>query len=81
MNIQAMGRIIRKRQQAETDDATISRMLENAGARSADFTERVPHRIAKRLLLQDKFFSHGQMLQYTAKSVGCGVYEVKAVKA
>lgn len=81
MNINSMMNIARKNRQYNADSETISRMLENAGARSADFTERVPHRIAKRLLLQDKFFSHGQMLQYTAKSVGCGVYEVKAVKA
>jgi len=64
--------------QANEDNATVQRMLGNAGLRSKDFSERVPHRIAKKLLLQGKFFSNGSMLQYTAKSVGCGVYEVKA---
>ena len=79
MNIQRMERVLQKRRQFEEDDVTVNRILENAGAIN-DYTQRVPHRIAKRLLLQDKFFSHGLMLQFSAKSVGCGVYEVRAEK-
>ena len=79
MNMQTMARRVRGWKQIDEDNDTVNRMLENAGA-VKDFTQRVPQRIAKRLLLQDKFFSHGQMLQFSAKSVGCGVYEVKAEK-
>jgi len=76
VNIETMARRVRGWKQIDDDNATIQRMIDNAGVISS--SQRVPHRIAKRLLLQDKFFSHGKFMQFTAKSVGCAIYEVKA---
>lgn len=56
-------------------------MMERAGLRSAGYTERVSRKVAKELLLRGMFFSHGVALKYTAKHVGCGVYEVKTENA
>ena len=71
--------MITQKQKIE-DDRLIDMLRDNAGAYYPDFKhmDRVPHRVAKRLLLLGKFFSHGRMLEYSAKSVGCGVCEVWA---
>lgn len=53
------------------------KIMENCGA-TKDYKLRVTTKLAKYLILNSPFFSNGKNMEITAKSLGCGVYEITA---
>ena len=65
----------RKAKEMDVLDNESDRIINCFGANPA-YTTRVSSRLAKRLLLKDVCISNGRFFRVTAKSVGCGVYQV-----
>jgi len=65
------------RRQREEFVATAHRIMENCGA-VENYKTRVTTKLARHLILNSPFFSHGKHMEITARSLGCGVQEITA---